>query len=109
MNDRYSKAITEVLWYLKGVRQEDVDKIPKKLMDFFKMNASKNYKCCFDYTKPLGQLKLQEETLGLIAMITWNFWCTTEEQKEYFIKRLNINERLYQEELRKKYNVDNIF
>ena len=78
-------------------------------MDFFKDNASKDYECNFDFYKPLKELKLQEETKGLIAMICLNYWCETEEQKKIFIKKLNENEKKYQEEQRKKYNPDDIF
>ena len=106
---RYSNAMAEVLHYLKGIRQEDIDKIPKKLIEFFKDNSSKDYECKFDYNKPLKELKLQEETKGLIAMICLNYWCETEEQKKNFIAKLNENEKKYQEELREKYNPDNIF
>ena len=106
---RYSNAMAEVLHYLKGIRQEDIDKIPKKLIDFLKDNSSKDYECKFDYNKPLNELKLQEETKGIIAMICLNYWCETEVQKKNFIGKLNENEKKYQEELRKKYNPDNIF
>ena len=42
-------------------------------------------------------------------MICLNYWCESEEQKHNFIKHLNENEIRYQEELREKYNPDNIF
>ena len=64
---KYANAMSEVLYYLKGIRQEDIEKIPKKLIIFFKENCSKNYECNFDYTKPLNELDLQEETKGLIT------------------------------------------
>lgn len=85
---KYATAMTEVLYYLKGIRQEDVDKIPKKLIKYLKENALKNYECKFDYTKPLTELNLQEETKGLIAMICLNYWCETEEQKKKLCKSI---------------------
>lgn len=109
INERYSIAMSETLHYLKGINKEDVNKIPNKFMEFLKANASKNYECDFDYTKPLKELKLMDETRGLISMICLNYWCQTEEQKENFRKHLNRNEIKYQEELRKVYNPDNIF
>ena len=42
-------------------------------------------------------------------MICLNYWCETEEQKDAFRELLNKNEKQYQEELRKKYNADDIF
>lgn len=109
VNERYSIAMAETLHYLKGISQEDINKIPNKFMEFLKVNADQNYKCDFDYTKSLKELNLSNETRGLISMICLNYWCETEEQKSNFRKHLSENETRYQEELKKKYNIDNIF
>ena len=109
MNERYRIAMAETLHYLKGIRQDDVDKIPNDLIKFFETNASKAYKCEFDYTKPLNKIIIKDETRGLISMICLNYWCETEEQKIAFRNHLNANEQAFQEELRKKYNMDDIF
>ena len=42
-------------------------------------------------------------------MICYKYWCETEEQKQEFLNKLNENEKKSQEELRKMYNVENIF
>lgn len=109
VNEIYSIAISETLHYLKGINQEDINKIPNKFMIFLKENASNNYSCDFDYTKPLKELNLTNEAKGLIAMICLNYWCKTEEQKIKFRNHLNVNEQAYQEQLKRKYNVDDIF
>ena len=109
VNRRYSIAISETLHYLKGINQDDIDKIPNKFMLFLKENADDNYSCNFDYNKPLKELNLTKEAKGIIAMICLNYWCETEEQKTKFLNHLNINEQNYQEKLKRIYNVDNIF
>lgn len=109
VNERYSIAISETLHYLKGIDQDDINKIPNKFMSFLKENASNSYSCNFDYTKPLRELNLTKEAKGLIAMICLNYWCETEEQKIKFRNHLNKNEQVYQEKLQKKYNIDDIF
>ena len=109
VNERYSIAISETLHYLKGINQDDINKIPNKFMSFLKENASNSYSCNFDYTKPLRELNLTKEAKGLIAMICLNYWCETEEQKIKFRNHLNKNEQVYQEKLQKKYNIDDIF
>lgn len=104
-----AKAISEVLHYLKGIRQIDIDKLPKGLLNFLEENASKDYICDFDYTKPLSELDLLDETKGMLGLICINYWCETEEEKAEFKKKLNANEIQYQKELRERYNPDNIF
>ena len=42
-------------------------------------------------------------------MICLNYWCDTPEKKQKFIDAMEQNEKMYQEELRKKYNPDDIF
>lgn len=109
VNKKYSIAMVETLHYLKGVNQNDLNKIPNKFMEFLKNNADKDYKCNFDYTKPLKDLELMNETRGLISMICLNYVCENEEQKKAYSNHLKENEKHYQEELRKKYNPDDIF
>ena len=109
VNERYSLAISETLYYLKGIQQQDIDRIPNKFMSFLKDNCLKNYKCNFDYTRPLKELNISDEARGLIAMICLNFWCDNDEKKEMFKKHLTENELKYQEKLKEKYNPNNLF
>lgn len=104
-----ANAMAEVIYYLKGIRQEDVDKIPKKFIQFLNENASKEYICNFDYNRPLKELNILDETRGIIGMICYNYWCVTEQQKELYLKKLSQNEQQYQEILHEKYNLDNLF
>lgn len=109
VNEKYSIAICETLRYLKGINQDDLNKIPSKFIKFLNDNSSKNYECDFDYTKPLKKLNISEEARGIIAMICLNYWCITDEQKEKFKSHLTKNELKFQKEMRRKYNSDNLF
>lgn len=109
VNEKYGIAMCETLQYLKGINQNDLDKIPCKFIQFLKDNCLKDYECDFDYTKPLKELNISDEAKGLIAMICLNYWCTNDEQRERFKMHLTENELKYQEKLRKKYNPDNLF
>ena len=109
VNTRNSNAMAEVIYYLKGIRAEDIEKIPKKFMNYLYENASKEYQCNFDYYKPLNELELLDETRGIIGMICYNYWCTTDIHKQEYLKHLKENELLYQKQMRKKYNPDDIF
>lgn len=104
-----ANAMAEVIYYLKGIKQEDINKIPKTLMQYLNENASKDYMCDFDYNKPLKELDILDETRGIIGMICYNYWCVTKQQKELYLKKLSQNEKQYQEILHKKYNPDDTF
>lgn len=108
ISNNYANAMKEVLHYLKGIRIEDVNKIPKKLINYLEENASKEYICDFDYRRPLKELNVTDEAKGIISFICYNYWCETKEEKKNFMKKLNENTIKYQEELKKKYNI-NVF
>ena len=69
INKKNANAMAEVIYYLKGIKQEDIDKIPEKLIQYLNKNATKEYQCDFDYNKPLKELNLLDETRGIIGMI----------------------------------------
>ncbi len=109
INKRYQDAYAEVMYYLNGIELSDVLKIPKDLILHFEKFKNPYYVCNFDYTRPLKELNVLEETKGLIGMICLNYWCDTIEMKQQLLNGMNENELKYQEELKKIYNVDNIF
>ena len=102
-------AMAEVLWYLKGIKEDDINKIPKDIIKFLKENASKEYICTFDYNKPLNELNLLDDTRGIIGILCYKYWCTTKEQKEMYLKKLNSNEKNYQIKINEKYNPNDLF
>lgn len=102
-------SYVEILEILKYMDKIYVDKIPKKLIEFFEENKANNYKFKYDSAVELGKQNLNDNTLALLAMLNLNYWCESEEHKKELIARYNDNEQKYQEELHKEYNPDNIF
>lgn len=102
-------AYKQLITILNNMEPEYKEKIPKKLMKLFEENSAKDYEFHLDLTRPLQEQELNSKTLALLAMLNLNYWCETEEEKQELIKHYTENERKYQEELRKKYNTDNIF
>ena len=107
VSEEYSKAVVEVLNILERLPSNEVDKIPKKLLEFFKKVALEDYKPQLDFSKNLNEIELMEKTKDILAMLYRNYWCSEEERKEYDIL-LNENEKKYREELEEKYSVENL-
>ena len=100
-----SAEINEILSYLPN---EYIQRIPKKLRDFFENVKSNNYISKIDPYKPLEEQELKSKTKTILTIIYRNYWCDEEEKKE--LDRVLIeNDKKYEEELREKYNPDNIF
>ena len=107
----YEKRIsyTQVLEVLNNMEKENVDKIPIKLIEFFENNSDKEYNFKLKPGISLRNQNLTEYALALLAMLNINYWCKDESEKKALIDKYSENERKYQEELRIKYNPDNLF
>lgn len=108
LSEKYSEAAVEVLDILNHMGKEDYDKVPSKFINMLEESASKDYVCELDYSKRLIEMDLSEETKALLGVIFRNYWCS-EEKRAAFESKISENERKVQEELREKYNPDNIF
>lgn len=104
----YSEAAVEVLDILKHTRKEDVNKIPKKFIEFLENNKSKTYIANLDHTKAIKEMELKPKTQALLGLIYLKYWANEEEKLE-FRKKARENEVNYQKELNEKYNPDNLF
>ncbi len=104
----YSEAIVEVLDILENSEENIVEKIPKKLMEFWQKNKSTTYKPNLDHSKTINEMNLKSKTKSLITMIYLNYLCDNAE-KDRINLILKDNEEKYQKELKEKYNSDNIF
>ncbi len=104
----YSEAAVEVLDILNHTKNEDVNKIPKSFIEFLKRNSSKEYKSKIDHTKPIKDMELKPKTEAILGLIYMKYWANKDKRSE-FENKLNRREKEYQEELRKKYNTENLF
>lgn len=108
VSTEYSEAATEVLAILNNTESELANKISKKFINFLKDNSSKTYNPQFDTAQPIKELKLKPKTEALLGIIYLNYWANDEEKKA-FLKKTKENETKYQEEIREKFNPDNMF
>lgn len=68
-----------------------------------------SYKKIINVDIPIIEQNLKEETLSIIALLNLQYWCEAESEKERLRNIYNENERKYQDEIREKYNPDNLF
>lgn len=103
------QAYSEIDEFIGLLTIAEQNEIPKKLRDFFKEQKDKEYVKNINPNIPIKEQNLLEETLALIAMLNLQYWCKDEHEKERLKSVYAENERKYQDELREKYNPDNIF
>lgn len=107
-NIEYSNALYQINEILKYMAPNLKARIPKKFISYFENNKSQEYNWTIDKSLPLEKQDLLPTTKEILTVLYKDFICDDMERVK-LEKILNSNELKYQEELRKKYNPDNIF
>lgn len=103
-------AYAEVDAILNMLETEAVEKIPLKVREFFKNEKDKKYIPKFSENFfDIDNIELMRETICLLTILDINYWCETEKEKQLILNKLEDNDRIKEEELRERYNPDNIF
>lgn len=106
--NEFSKGLTEVEYILKHTDEKLTQNIPQSFFQFINENKDKEYELTINGDIPLENQDIREDTKNLMAFIYRNYFCNSEEKKEYD-KVLNQNQYKYDEELKAKYSYDNLF
>ena len=104
----YSKALYQISEILNYVEKDLINKIPENLINYINQNKSKDYDWKIDTKLPLEKQELLQQTKEILTVIYRDYLCNNTEREE-LDKTLNENELKYQNELREKYNPDNLF
>ncbi len=107
-NIEYSKSLYQINEILKYMAPNLKARIPKKFISYFENNKSQEYSWAIDKSLPLEKQDLLPTTKEILTVLYRDFICDDIERVK-LEKTLSNNELKYQEELRKKYNPDNIF
>ena len=107
-NDLF-KAYAEVDEILALMENKYIEKIPRKMREMFKDERTLDYKPEIKVDIPLDEQNLQRKTFAILAMLNLNYWCEDENEKQKLLQVYAENDKKKEEELREKYNPDNIF
>ena len=104
----YSKACTEVLEIVKYLPKNEYDKIPQEKIKFFEDNKDDSYEFSINPEKTLEEQNISIEANSIIVVLFRDYFAS-EQQKEKLKVILEQNDAKYQEEIRNKYNPNDIF
>lgn len=107
-NIEYSNSLYQISEILKYIAPNLKARIPKKIISYFENNKSKDYSWNIDKTLPLEKQELLPTTKEILTVLYKDYMCNDIERIE-LEKTLNENEVNYQNDLREKYNPDNLF
>ena len=94
---------------LKMMEPEEVNKIPKKLLEVIEKEKSNTYIPNYDSKIELNSQNIKKETLAMLALLYINYWCEDENEKKEYLKLIEKNEQKYQVELNKKTDITKFF
>ena len=103
------EAYSEVLEILKYIPKIYTEKIPIEVLQVFEQEKSKEYMPQINEKVLPSKDNLKNETLEIIAMLNYNYWCENEEQKNKLYKMYSENEKIKEEELKEKYDINKKF
>ena len=109
MENNLLKAYAEVDEILSLMENIYVEKIPKKMRELFKNERLDGYEPKINTKISLDKQNLQRKTLSILAMLNLNYWCEDENEKKELLALYAENDKKREEELREKYNPDNLF
>ena len=84
------------------------ERIPKQLISYIESNKSKDYNWTIDNNVSLEKQNLLQTTKVILTVLYREYICNNNEREE-LDRVLMENEIRYQNELKEKYNPDNIF
>lgn len=110
MKQEYKEAFTEVNEIIKMMPDELVNKIPSKFREMLEDERDKEYNP--NIQEPLEKCKLKNETIIILGLIYRDFLCSPDEKRrlqEKDARELQEVQKALEEEIREKYNPDDIF
>ena len=109
MDTQTKEIYSEVYSILHMLGEEYINKLPASLYTMIKEEKLESYNPTYDKKISIDKQHVKRDTLALLALIHISYWCNSEEEKQELNSLFNNNEEKHQEEIREKYNPDNIF
>lgn len=110
MKREYLEAFTEINEIFKLMPKELINKIPKEFREMISEERDKRY--LPNIKEPLEKCNLKNETIIILGLIYRDFLCNSDEKKKLQEKDARELKEIQVEianEMREKYNPDNLF
>lgn len=108
MDEINKRVFSEVIEVLNNSEKEIQEKIPQKFINFLNENKDENYIPSINFSDEHWENSVEDDTRAILALI-YRDYIIPEDEREILINEENREKRKREEELREKYNPDNIF
>ena len=100
---------SEVYGILKALGEKYINKLPKTVLKVITESKEENYNPEYSMSIHLKEQDINRKSLAMIALLHYNYWCETEEDRAKLKNILETNEEKHQKEMQEKYSNDKIF
>ncbi len=108
MQVTYEKSLAEVYKVVENLEYEEYTKISKKFLENLYKNMDMDYYFKMSIDNEFIDNKLSEAAKEILALIYRDYLVSSEQREQLLIEEAEEEKRI-EEDLRKKYNPDNIF
>lgn len=105
MENSLRKSYSEVYEILNLMDIKYLDKIPDKVKELINNERDKEFQTNIAINIPLEKQKLQRDTLTILAILYFNYWCESEQEKKELMELFNSVDKANAE----KYSYENLF
>lgn len=103
------RAYAEVDYIINHMNEKYIEKVPKKMLNFFSEYKDPNYQVKINPYKPLQEQGLQRYALEIIALLHLKYWCEDEARKQELYGLMARNQEKLNMQMRQKYSVEKLF
>ena len=108
MTIEYKQSLTEINTIINYMDIENVRKIPQKFIEFIKQNMDSTYIPNISKNIPINEQNIKKDTKILLSLIYRDYLCEADKKKQLIQNEIE-EKRVYEQELKEKYNPNNIF
>jgi len=85
LSDEYKKSLCDVEKIIESFDPKLQEKIPQQFKNFVKTCKMPGYDSKYNPDLPPQYQQLSKTTASILAVIYYNYFCTTEEEKNLFV------------------------
>lgn len=103
------RAYAEVDYIISHMNEKYREKVPEKMLNFFRDYKDPNYVVKVEPYVPLQKQGLKRYTLEILALFHLKYWCEDEERKKELYGLMLENQERLESQMREKYSVEKLF
>ena len=108
MDENLKKSLKETYEIIQNSENKIIEKIPNNFLKFIEDNMDKNYNPKINFDDENWKNKINNDTKAILALIYRDYIVDTEKRNK-LIQEEKAQREIYEQELREKYNPDEIF